>query len=470
MLRRFSTDFAIFSIGVDLILVGISLSLVTYLRPAFNNLPYIKDIPTSPVLPGILYIVFPPLWVVVLWIFSAYDARRNFRVWNELSSLTAGSFIAGIAAAGILYLSYREISRFLFLSFATSAYLMIVLWRLAYRWAFRHGILKAVEPRNILVVGINELSNGLVQQIASYQNLGFNFTGYLSDLEDIENAPPNVLGKIDQVREIVEKYQVDDLVITIPPEDYGQLYSRVKDLYSLPVKVWVVPNYDQLVTYRVNLEELAGIPMLDIHAPGLRDDQRLLKRAFDIIIILLFLPLNLIFMLCIALAIWFEESSPTIFTQKRVGENGRIFDIYKFRTMVVDAENQLHTVVSINAQGQESYKHKDDPRITRVGRFLRRTSLDELPQIFNVLKGEMSLVGPRPEQPYLVQKYEPWQYIRFTVPPGMTGWWQVHGRSDNPLHLNTEDDLYYIENYSLFLDIIILIKTIKVLLSRKGAY
>ena len=158
------------------------------------------------------------------------------------------------------------------------------------------------------------------------------------------------------------------------------------------------------------------------------------------------------------------------FRQKRVGENGRLFEMLKFRTMVRNAEKLQSEVEKRDSDGNLIHKTKDDPRVTRVGRLLRRLSLDELPQLFNVIAGTMSLVGPRPEMPYLVEKYQPWQRKRFAIPPGLTGWWQVSGRSDRPMHLHTEDDLFYIQNYSIWLDIQILVRTAWVVLFGKGAY
>jgi lipopolysaccharide/colanic/teichoic acid biosynthesis glycosyltransferase len=152
-----------------------------------------------------------------------------------------------------------------------------------------------------------------------------------------------------------------------------------------------------------------------------------------------------------------------------VGENGKLFCIYKFRSMVVDAEADLMKQRQIEDQ-TAAHKRPHDPRVTRVGHFLRRTSIDELPQLFNVLKGEMSLVGPRPELPGLVEQYEIWQRRRFAVPPGITGWWQVNGRSDRPMHLHTDDDLYYIQNYSPLMDLRILWRTIGTVVRGKGAY
>jgi len=175
-------------------------------------------------------------------------------------------------------------------------------------------------------------------------------------------------------------------------------------------------------------------------------------------------------MLGIALVIWLDDRGPILFRQQRAGENGRLFEIYKFRTMVRDAEKIRSLVETTDEQGNLIHKTKYDARVTRVGVFLRRFSLDELPQLFNILRGQMSLVGPRPELPYLVDQYQSWQRKRFAIPQGLTGWWQIHGRSDKPMHLHTEDDLYYVQNYSIWLDIQILTKTVWIVLRGKGAY
>jgi lipopolysaccharide/colanic/teichoic acid biosynthesis glycosyltransferase len=156
--------------------------------------------------------------------------------------------------------------------------------------------------------------------------------------------------------------------------------------------------------------------------------------------------------------------------QERIGEHGRHFKMIKFRSMYQYADKQWKEFAHRDNEGHLLHKSNNDPRITRIGHKIRRTSLDELPQLFNVLKGEMSLVGPRPEMPYIAEEYEPWQWQRFRVPPGITGWWQVNGRSDKPMHLHTEEDLYYIQNYSFWLDLVILLKTVVVVWRGQGAY
>jgi lipopolysaccharide/colanic/teichoic acid biosynthesis glycosyltransferase len=174
--------------------------------------------------------------------------------------------------------------------------------------------------------------------------------------------------------------------------------------------------------------------------------------------------------LAVAAAIKLEDGGPIFYGSRRMGENGAEFDMRKFRTMRVGADREQTLYNQVDEAGNVLHKRPDDPRVTKVGGFLRRTSLDELPQLFNVLRGEMSMVGPRPELPWLVEKYSPWQRKRFSVPQGITGWWQINGRSDRPLHLHTEDDLYYIQNYSLWLDLLILWRTIPVVIRRRGAF
>ncbi len=206
-------------------------------------------------------------------------------------------------------------------------------------------------------------------------------------------------------------------------------------------------------------------------ASALTWNQLVAKRLVDIFLTTVGLVAILPMFAIIAIAIWLEDNGPVLFKQQRVGLNGRLFTIYKFRTMVVNAQDLNDTIARIDEDGNKIYKVKDDPRVTRIGKFLRKTSLDELPQLFNVLKGDMSLVGPRPELPELVAElYKPEQHRRFSVPQGISGWWQVNGRSDTPLHLNTDKDVYYIENYSLWLDIKIIAKTIPALLKQKGAF
>jgi exopolysaccharide biosynthesis polyprenyl glycosylphosphotransferase len=225
------------------------------------------------------------------------------------------------------------------------------------------------------------------------------------------------------------------------------------------VRVRLVPDFLKLVMVQSSVDLVGGLPLIGLREPRIDGPAWAVKRIFDLAVTGGALLFGWPLMLTIAAAVKLTSPGPVIYRQQRVGENGRLFWVYKFRTMATDAD-----------QRPTLDKRPDDPRVTRLGRFLRRTSLDELPQLFNVLKGEMSLVGPRPEQVFIVQRYEPWQRQRLAVPPGITGWWQVNGRSDLPMHLNTQYDLYYIRNYSLLLDLKILWRTIGAVIQGRGAY
>jgi exopolysaccharide biosynthesis polyprenyl glycosylphosphotransferase len=470
MFRRFSVNYALFSMGLDAILVFLSLAASTLLRPSLNFLPFAAEYPELIRTPWLVYPIFVMEWIAVFLLFSIYDGRRNLREVDEFTNLSLASALAAVASAGTLYLSYRQVSRLLFVVFVLLAYGSMLGWRMIAHLAFRFNSSSLLGKRRVLIIGAGTVGQELHQQIKQSPQFGLNVMGYLDDDPRKRASNPEILGPISNVATIIVDHHIDDVVIALPQRAYKCLNQLVGELHQLPVKVWVIPDYFRLALYKAAIEEFAGLPLLDLRAPALNDYQRMVKRAFDLVCVIITLPIVLPLMGIIALGILLTSPGPVIFSQERAGENGRLFKMVKFRTMVSNAEGLRFLVEQIDEQGLLIHKKPDDPRITPLGRFLRRTSLDELPQYYNVLKGEMSLVGPRPELPYLVARYEPWQRQRFAIPQGMTGWWQIQGRSDKPMHLNTEDDLYYIRNYSLLLDIYILVKTIYVVLVGKGAF
>lgn len=468
MFRRFSANFAVLSIFLDMLLVDIALLAATELREPLNVLPFLQKIPAVET-PGILYIIFPLTWVCMFMLFTVYDGRKNLRYASELGSLILGSLLAVVSLAGILYLSYRTVSRFLFLMAAVVAFLLLVFWRAVARMIFRRQGLH-LHIRRVMIIGAGSVGRQVGDQIRQQPHLGLALVGYLDD--NLENCPekPDVLGTLDLTRSLVQANKVDDIIISLPLSEHKRLTQLVYQLYDLPVRVWVIPDFFTLTLHHARVEDVVGIPMFDLRAPALSEYQRMGKRAFDIVVSMLMMPFILPVMAVITLAIWLDDRGPAFYYTSRAGENGRCFRMIKFRTMVVDADKRLHEVMRKNENGKMVHKMPDDPRVTRVGRFLRRTSLDELPQLLNVLKGDMSLVGPRPELPDFVERYELWQRERFAVPQGMTGWWQINGRSDKPMHLHTDEDLYYVQNYSIWLDLHILFRTVLVVLRGKGAY
>ena len=471
MFRRFSANFAVFSIFLDYVLVAIALFLAAVLRYPLNSLPFLRDIGVPATIPWPLYAIFPAIWVVILLIFSLYDGRRNLRIANEFSTLSMGTLLAAVAMAGVLYFSFRDVSRFLFLVFVFFGFVFMLLWRAAFRLTFRWNVLSGSHSRRVLILGAGVIGRRLQSMIVEQASLGLTMVGFLDD--DQKKQADNckeVLGSLDLVREVILRLKVNDVVIALPLSAHQRLLDVVGVLHDLPVQVWVIPDYFSLTLHRASVQDFAGIPMMDLRAPALSEYQRMIKRGFDLLLTIVMMPFALPAIGLIALAIKRDSPGPVFYRQMRVGENGGKFRMIKFRTMVVGAEKMQHMVEKLDADGNLIFKTPDDPRITRVGRFLRRTSLDEIPQLFNVFRGEMSLVGPRPEMPELVEKYDLWQRKRFAVPQGMTGWWQINGRSDKPMHLHTEEDLYYVQHYSIWLDLQILIMTLWVVLRGKGAY
>lgn len=470
MFRRFSIDFALFSIFLDAILVVGCLILASVLRPLLNSLPYVKEMFGIGTFPPALYLLFPLIWVSSFLAFSVYDPGRNFRLEEELTSLSLGSLLAGVTLAGVLYLTYRDFSRAMFLTFYLLMVFSAVGWRMLYQLIFRLTGHRISSKHRTLIIGAGKVGRDLQQKIAERRDARLVLVGFLDDDPEKRSADPLILDSLENVREIVRTNRVDHVVVALPRRSHERTNRLVADLHDLPVKVYVIPDYFALTLHHASAEEFAGIPMLDLRAPALNDYQRAIKRIFDVVITLLGMPFALPLMGIIALAIQLESRGPVLFTQDRAGENGHTFKMWKFRTMVENAESLRHLVERKDENGRLIHKSAEDPRVTPLGKFLRRLSLDELPQLFNILHGQMSLVGPRPEMPYLVEQYEPWQRKRFAVPPGLTGWWQIHGRSDKPMHLHTEEDLYYIQHYSPWLDIAILFQTLGAVLSRRGAY
>ena len=470
MFRRFSTNFAIFSMVMDMVMIEAALVSAVILRVPANALDFIQKIDADFTLPWCIYGLFPLIWVGILISFSIYDGKKNFKFVDEMTNLSWSSTVACISLAGILFFSYRDMSRFLFLMFIAFAFVLLVLWRSFFRFGYRKRWFGMYAVRKVLILGAGTIGRNFFDQLFAQQDLGTRVIGYLDDDETKQREMPDVLGSLDDVKQMVELHHVDDVVLALPRSAHQRLSDIVNQLHELPVKVWVIPDYFSLTLHKAQVEEFAGIPMLDLRAPALSDVQRMNKRIFDIVLGILIFPLIMVLMGIISLLILIFDGKPIFYRHLRVGENGKLFQFIKFRTMIVNADQLQQSVETLNDQGQVIYKSPGDPRVTRLGRILRHTSLDEIPQYFNIMRGEMSFVGPRPELPNLVKNYAPWQRKRFTVPQGLTGWWQINGRSDKPMHLHTEDDLYYVQHYSIWLDIQILVKTILVVIRRKGAY
>lgn len=473
MLRRFSINFAVFSMIVDGLIVLGSLIAMSYFRVILNALPFIADIPPGTRYPLALYILFPLFWVVVYASFSIYNGKKLFKIADELTSLTFASLVASMSLAGIIYLTYRDFSRALFLLIITLNFLLCLIWRLVARVTFRVRKETLNTTHRLLITGtetevkrINKLLEKKPEASFSYKEQFFlkNISDFITD--SVEKDSPFV----SSLRKAIKKNKITDVLIAFPRHASKWIDWISSQLEDLPISVLVVLDFKDLALSEARVEYLAGLPLLDLRSPALDDYSRMVKRVFDILVSSIILFIAFPVMLLCAVLILIFDGWPVFFIQDRVGENGRLFKIIKFRTMVRNAEALQNQVEERNEHGEIIHKTRHDPRVTRLGRILRKLSIDELPQLFNVLKGDMSMVGPRPELPYLAEGYKHWQRQRLSVPPGITGWWQVHGRSDRIMHLHTEDDIYYVENYSIGLDVRILIRTVWVVLFGKGSF
>jgi len=471
MNKRIAFNYTVVLVVLDLVLTPLALILS---RLARLWLPFSvrlepRYVQLHPVIFGMVVVI----WGAILPLMSAYDAKRILRLKEQLWVAFVAISASALVFAGLLYLSFREVSRLLFVYFYLIDLVLLLGTRVIVRVLW--GLLSGKEERvsKVLIVGAGELGQNIVRQAREYQWTGLRLEGYVDDDPAkqgnvFEGVP--VLGSLEQTLSIVDQHGIGEVIFALPLRAYEQFGRLVHKLQERPVRVRVVPDVFSLAFFQATIEDFHGVPLIGLRDPVIDGFARVVKRLFDLALSLVMLVLLGPFLLLVAVMIRLDSPGPALFRQQRVGENGRLFTMYKFRTMCADAEQRLDEVLQETPNGLSFNKRPDDPRVTRLGRFLRRSSVDELPQLLNVLRGDMSMVGPRPELPLLVQHYENWQRQRFAVPPGMTGWWQVSGRSERAMHMHTEDDLYYIRNYSLLLDLRILWRTIGVVLRGRGAY
>jgi len=456
---------------LDILLTVFSLYLATWARYVF---PWGVRLPWHlVVLPWPVYLMSVMIWPIVLSLVSAYAFRLHSvrRLLSEIYALLLGVGIASMALAGCLYFTYRDVPRRLFLYFGIINFCLLAFVRFLIYWYYRLAHHNGRAMR-LLIVGAGRVGEEIARQV-HHRGTSWQLVGLLDDdpakaEQQIVGCP--VLGTLDALEDIVQSYRVDEVIFALPSRAHNRLAQLVLELERLPVEISVVPDYFNLAFFRAKPNDFFGFPLIRLRASAIEGEARIIKRLLDIMLAIPLLLLCLPFFFLVAFLIRLDSPGPILFRQERVGENCQIFGMWKFRTMVQNAEALQDQVVRQTPDNQVIHKIPDDPRVTRVGRFLRRHSIDELPQLINVIKGEMSLVGPRPELVWLVDRYQGWQRKRFAVPAGMTGWWQISGRSERMMHLHVEDDLYYINNYSFWLDLHILWCTFAVVISGEGAY
>lgn len=470
MTRHFNLRFTLFLMLSDLGALVLALLLATQARA---QLPFGRSGELSSwALPWPVYVMGIIVWGVVFISANVYNPRQLLYLSLELVRITEATLIAWLVLAGLLYFSYRNVSRLQYIYILGFFLLLVYTHRLAVRGWYKFQGGQRYAPRRVLIVGTGENAREIARTLREHSWMGIVMTGYVAETAAIQQQHPLFLGTLDQTLDLVEQHTISEVLIALSRDvsheiDVNDLVYR---LQALPVNIRLIPDYFDLAFLRLNIEDFSGMPLLSLKEPVLDPFQRLVKRVFDLAVTTLLLVPGLPLMALITLAIKRDNPGPALFKQERVGEGGKNFTMVKFRTMVVGAEHMQDQVTTVDEEGHVIYKMENDPRITRLGRFLRKTSLDELPQLYNILRGDMSLVGPRPEMPWLVDQYEEWQRKRFEVPQGLTGWWQISGRADKPMHLHTEDDLYYIRHYSVWMDLRILWLTITAVITRRGAF
>lgn len=476
MFKRFSTNYMALLFLVDGAIIQVTLWFAMELRFV---LPWGQNVEPEWVPQWVyapswrLHLMIGLLWLGSFLILDLYTPRKMIRWFDEIQRLVLAHTIAALSLAGVLYLTNIQLLRLTYSYFYVLTLIILLGYRAALRTWHRLRSDSSNSVARILVVGAGKIGQEIVEEFARQQWPGMEFVGFLDDdllKQNSQVCGVPVLGRLEHIVYTIEKKQVDEVLIALPSYAHERITNLIVALYPLPVRIRVAPDYFSLALFGATVENLGGIALIGLRDPAIDEFQRFVKRLLDMTLSSISLLILSPLLGLVALMIKLEDGGPVFYFAERVGENGKLFRMIKFRSMIVNADKLQLQVNQVDSNGNIIHKNANDPRITRIGRFIRRTSIDELPQLLNVLKGEMSLVGPRPELPWLVAKYEPWQHKRFAVPQGITGWWQVNGRSDNLMHLHTEQDLYYIQNYSLWLDLQILWRTVAVVLRGRGAY
>ncbi len=428
------------------------------------------------------YIVL--LMIIIIWYptFSLFDLYTSYRrqsfgriFWNMVKAVSAGMLVLAFC---MYMFKIKDVSRIMMGTFFLLDIGLLALSKgLVYR-ILVHYRQKGFNFRNILIIGSRQMARDVIDAIGDRLGAGYKVLGCLEvDDGEIGKKVKNgirVIGTTDHLGKILWNEVVDELIFAMPLKEIENADKYIAVAEEIGVSVRIVPDWQIRKLKRrgeiatIQFEDFLGIPTMAFTTTPHKPAELLIKTAFDYVAAAIGFTLFLPFFLVISLSIKLTSKGPVFFKQERCGLNGRRFQLYKFRTMIEDAEALKETLNAQNEMTGPVFKITDDPRITSVGRILRKLSLDEFPQIINVLKGEMSLVGPRPPIPSEMEKYEPWQRRRLSMKPGITCIWQVSGRNEMDFAKWMKRDLEYIDNWSLWLDVKLVLKTIPTILMATG--
>jgi exopolysaccharide biosynthesis polyprenyl glycosylphosphotransferase len=401
------------------------------------------------------------LWFIAFFARDLYDVRRFRSRFAEAVATLSAVALAAILVAAASFMSRTDYSRAMLILFWLSGSALAVIERSLLSRYREHRLSRPDAESRTAIVGCGELGRVVAERVLRFESLGYALQGFVCGRarrpETIDGLP--VLGGLDDLREICEAHRLDEVLVAQPQLDVDRLMSLIADCRELPVQFNLVAGPLELLTGSMEIAGVADLPVVPLGRKHFAVWQEAVKRGLDIIGGALLLILTAPVWLIVPPLVRRETGASALFEQTRIGFDGEPFTMLKFRTMRPEADPYAPSPTDDN-----------DERITPIGRWLRRFSLDELPQLINVLRGEMSLVGPRPEMPFIVERYQPWQRLRLQVRPGLTGLWQILGRKDLPLVENIEYDFYYINNRSLLMDLVILLRTVPVVLRGRGAY
>lgn len=432
--------------------------------PGEFDVSYPDYVPVQVAMVGILLVTYV--------LKGMYRFPRGGSWASELSAVfSATSVGVMILFAAVSMARYPASSRALFIYFWLMAAVAVGAVRLLHRVLLVTLRRRGIGVKRVLVVGgSNALGRRIMHSIATERSQAARVVGFVDLKHSSDFGRFRFLGTVDDIARVVREHGVSEIVIALPAASHEERQKVMDHCQQERVSFHIVPDLYQMRLHRVDVDAVNGIPLIAVSDPRIRGWNLLVKRALDVAISVVALTLLSPLLALIAVAIKLDSPGPVLFRQTRIGRNGVPFTLYKYRSMRKGAEEQLRQLLHMNEVAGPIFKIRDDPRMTRVGKILRRTSLDELPQLINVLKGEMSLVGPRPPLPHEVERYEDWHRRRLEVSPGMTGLWQVSGRSEIPFDEMVMLDIYYIENWSLGLDLSILLRTIPAVFSGGGAF
>lgn len=456
---------------LDILCIVASVPAAYFLRDALPVKVRGPLVPLSEYWPFLALTLF--LWITGTWFFRVYESFRTRTVWPEIGRIAKALVAVAVThIAAIFFLRlHEEVSRLFFGTYFVVAFVALAGNRAILRRAAHSVRRNGHNTRVFAVVGSGELAQEVVRTVDDHPEWGMLFAGHVLDAQGAGNPKPElVLGTIAQLGQILDDNVIDEVIFAVPRERLAHIEGAFRLCQEQGANARVCLDLFDVHGAHVALGEMDGLPMLAFTSAPTDEVALLFKRAFDVVsstvAVLLLSPV----FVATAVAVRLESPGPIFFRQTRVGKNGRPFKMLKFRSMHVDAEARLESLRAQNEASGPVFKMRNDPRVTRVGAFIRRTSLDELPQFLNVLAGEMSIVGPRPPVPAEVKQYQRWQRRRLSVKPGITCTWQVSGRSDISFDQWMKLDLEYIDTWSLWQDIRICFRTVPAVLLSRGAH